>query len=290
MKAFKLNFRFKLLLLFILPLFIFFSLFSVKSALATCDPSTCNKINNQCAGTGSDGHCEAFKQRCVGSGASATCQSLANGAGSGCGECRIACQLVDCPGCTSTCTGFKFSCTCGGAPAPGGGGEPAPVDTGDTPPKGVYLSCIKHGETCWSNITKNGIQCCDPTDTCLPNVAWVSLDNNWPGKCGAPSAATQLTNCSGSSCDTAFGPISTNAEGVAKALFGVVLGISGGIAILLIILSGYRLMVSRGNPEQVQQAREQFTAAIVGLMFIIFSLVILQSIGFDILQLPGFRP
>jgi hypothetical protein len=49
-------------------------------------------------------------------------------------------------------------------------------------------------------------------------------------------------------------------------------------------------MVSRGNPEQVQQAREQFTAAIVGLMFIIFSLVILQSIGFDILQLPGFRP
>jgi hypothetical protein len=49
-------------------------------------------------------------------------------------------------------------------------------------------------------------------------------------------------------------------------------------------------MVSQGNPEKIQAAREQLTAAIVGLMFVVFSLVILQVIGYDILRLPGFKP
>ena len=47
-------------------------------------------------------------------------------------------------------------------------------------------------------------------------------------------------------------------------------------------------MISQGNPEQVKGAREQLTAAIIGLLFIIFSLVILQVIGFNILRIPGF--
>jgi hypothetical protein len=47
-------------------------------------------------------------------------------------------------------------------------------------------------------------------------------------------------------------------------------------------------MISQGNPEQVKGAREQLTAAIIGLLFIIFSLVILQIIGVNILKIPGF--
>jgi hypothetical protein len=47
-------------------------------------------------------------------------------------------------------------------------------------------------------------------------------------------------------------------------------------------------MTSQGNPEKVQAAREQLTSAIVGLLFIIFSLAILTIIGVDILKLPGF--
>jgi hypothetical protein len=90
------------------------------------------------------------------------------------------------------------------------------------------------------------------------------------------------------SCPTAFGDISTDPTGFIKSLFGIILSLAGGIAIILIMISGYRLMASQGNPEKVQAAREQLTSAIVGLLFIIFSVTILQIIGVDILHIPGF--
>lgn len=83
-------------------------------------------------------------------------------------------------------------------------------------------------------------------------------------------------------------PINVNPAGFIRSILGILLSISGGIAILLIMYAGYKIMTSRGNPEQVQSAREILTSAIVGLIFIIFSIVILQVITVDILQIPGF--
>ncbi len=88
---------------------------------------------------------------------------------------------------------------------------------------------------------------------------------------------------------TAVGPIETKPEAFVKSLFGLVLGLSGGIALLLIIYGGYQLMASRGKPEAMEAARDQITAAIIGLLFIIFALVILQVVGYDILKIPGFK-
>ncbi|MBI2032065.1 MAG: hypothetical protein HYT09_00290 [Candidatus Levybacteria bacterium] len=73
-----------------------------------------------------------------------------------------------------------------------------------------------------------------------------------------------------------------------KKLMSILLGLAGGIALVIIIISGYRLMISQGDAEKIKGAREMLTAAIVGLLFIIFSLVILQFITVDILQIPGF--
>ncbi|OGH38956.1 MAG: hypothetical protein A3B44_03575 [Candidatus Levybacteria bacterium RIFCSPLOWO2_01_FULL_38_21] len=81
--------------------------------------------------------------------------------------------------------------------------------------------------------------------------------------------------------------IDTTPAGFVKSIFGIVLGLSGGIALLLIIYSGYQLIASQGKPEALQAARDQLVAAIIGLIFIIFSLVILQIIGVDILKIPG---
>lgn len=94
--------------------------------------------------------------------------------------------------------------------------------------------------------------------------------------------------CLDNNCNTALGPISTIPAKFVTSFFGILLSLAGGIALILVIISGYRLMVSQGNPEKVQAAREQLTSAIVGLLFIIFSLSILQIIGFDILHIPGF--
>ena len=88
--------------------------------------------------------------------------------------------------------------------------------------------------------------------------------------------------------DTAIGTVSTDPQTFVKFIFGVVLGLAGGIALILIIIAGYKVMTSQGNPEAVKAANEQLTSAIVGLLFIIFSFVILQIIGVDILRIPGF--
>lgn len=80
---------------------------------------------------------------------------------------------------------------------------------------------------------------------------------------------------------------STDPIAFIEQIFQVLLGVGGGIALLLIMFAGYRLMVSQGKPEAVQQAREQLIAAIVGILFFIFSIVILEAIGVDLLHIPG---
>jgi hypothetical protein len=87
---------------------------------------------------------------------------------------------------------------------------------------------------------------------------------------------------------TAFGRVSTEPGQFITRLFAILLGGAGGIAVILIMRSGYRIMTARGNPEGIQQGREQFVAAIVGLMFLVFSFVLLQVIGIDILRIPNF--
>jgi hypothetical protein len=88
--------------------------------------------------------------------------------------------------------------------------------------------------------------------------------------------------------DTAIGEISTDPAEFVQKIFSIVLGLSGGIALVMIILSGYKFMTSGGNPEKVKAAGEQLTSSIIGLVFIIFAFVILQIIGVDILKIPGF--
>jgi hypothetical protein len=107
--------------------------------------------------------------------------------------------------------------------------------------------------------------------------------------CGAYySPAQPLSVCQGDICKTALGDLPTTPSALLTTIFGIALSIAGVVALGLIIASGYRLMVSQGNPEQVKNAREQLTAAIIGLLFIIFSLVILQIISANILKIPGF--
>lgn len=96
------------------------------------------------------------------------------------------------------------------------------------------------------------------------------------------------TTCA--SVNTGIGPISTNPASLIGTLVGILLGISGGIATVIIIISGYRIIFSRGDPEKLKAAQEAITSAIIGLLFIIFSVVILRIIGVDLLHIPGLTP
>lgn len=66
------------------------------------------------------------------------------------------------------------------------------------------------------------------------------------------------------------------------------LGVSGGIMVLMVIVSGYSLVTSSGDPQKVQAVKENLTSIFAGLILIGFSLVLLEVIGADLLQLPRF--
>jgi hypothetical protein len=91
---------------------------------------------------------------------------------------------------------------------------------------------------------------------------------------------------------TAFGclPTGTNDDSnFVTTLLKFGSGIAGGIAFLLIIIGGFQIVMSAGNPEKVNEGKELVTSAIVGLLFIIFSIFILRFIGVDLLAIPGFE-
>lgn len=104
-------------------------------------------------------------------------------------------------------------------------------------------------------------------------------------------ALAQVRYCSDTlrEIDTALGCIpirDTNA--FAGWFLGWAIGVSGGLALLLIIFSGFQIMTAQGDPQKLQSGRELLTAAISGLILIIFSVFLLKLIGVTILNIPGF--
>jgi hypothetical protein len=69
--------------------------------------------------------------------------------------------------------------------------------------------------------------------------------------------------------------------------WAVVVGI--GVSFLMIIFSGFQITTASGDPKRVKAAQELLTAAISGLLLIVFSIILLNFIGFTILRLPGFN-
>jgi len=65
-------------------------------------------------------------------------------------------------------------------------------------------------------------------------------------------------------------------------------GIAGGVAFVFIIYSGFIIITSGGNPQKLQAGKELLTAAISGLLLLIFGVFVLEFIGVDIFNIPGF--
>jgi hypothetical protein len=105
------------------------------------------------------------------------------------------------------------------------------------------------------------------------------------GVCSDPSCGVCPTN----DVSTAFGCISTDPSGFVSTLLTVGVGVGGGIAFLLILIGGFQILTSAGNPEQLTAGRELVTSAIAGLLLIIFSIFILRFIGVDVFAIPGFK-
>lgn len=87
---------------------------------------------------------------------------------------------------------------------------------------------------------------------------------------------------------TAVGCIPTDPMQMVKVLLRIGLLIGGGVALLIILAGSFILSTSSGDPKKTSEAKEMISSALIGLVFIIFSVSILQLIGVQILRIPGF--
>lgn len=104
----------------------------------------------------------------------------------------------------------------------------------------------------------------------------------------AAAPAFAADPCPNNICKTALGDFDvTKPETIISRIFAVVLFIASFGAFILFLIAGYNLLTSSGNKEKVAAAREMITSTVLGLLFVILSIVILEIIGVDILRIPG---
>ncbi|MFH1967735.1 MAG: hypothetical protein ABIJ03_04460 [Patescibacteria group bacterium] len=87
---------------------------------------------------------------------------------------------------------------------------------------------------------------------------------------------------------TAVGCIKKDPIQIVQNLIRIGLGMGGGVALLMILASGFIFSISQGDPKKVGDAKEMVVAAVTGLLFVIFSVTILEFIGYSVFRIPGF--
>jgi len=76
---------------------------------------------------------------------------------------------------------------------------------------------------------------------------------------------------------------------VIQVLLNLVISATGGIGTILVIFSAAQLMLSKGDPEKIRQARKRLTNVVLGLLFTLFGLFIFRFFAAQVLRIPGFN-
>ena len=129
--------------------------------------------------------------------------------------------------------------------------------------------------------------CCASVGDCtnLQSGSSTLPGGNQNPTCGTTGAGSTGTD----SINTAIGCIPfQNTDVFVGTILKWAVGIGGGIAFLIILLGSFSVMTSAGNPERLKDGQQIITAAVSGLILLIFSIFILKFIGIDILGLGAF--
>jgi len=95
-------------------------------------------------------------------------------------------------------------------------------------------------------------------------------------------------SCGPQSLSTALGCLPYTRDAFVSTLLTFIVGLSGGVALVIMLIATIQIMTAGGNAEQLKKGKELFTSAVVGLLFLIFSVSLLRIIAGDIIKLPGF--
>ena len=91
-----------------------------------------------------------------------------------------------------------------------------------------------------------------------------------------------------SETETELGCIPNNPIGFTKLLYGVGLGLVGGVGLLFIIYGAYLILSSQGDPGQLQKGKSYIVYSIIGIVLAVAGFALYQIISVDVLKLPGF--
>lgn len=125
------------------------------------------------------------------------------------------------------------------------------------------------------------------------NIATAKTLDDSSGSGGIGSGGGTST-ISGPACDpsksirTSLGMVPTEPSCFVNWVIKTSLGIVGGLGFLRLLLGSLKYIDSKGNPESAQEAKAILTNAVFGILMVVFSTVILQIIGVDVLSIPGF--
>lgn len=94
--------------------------------------------------------------------------------------------------------------------------------------------------------------------------------------------------CSADQLDTELGCIPQDPSLFASKLYGIGLGLIGGVALIFIIYGGYLIMTSQGDPIKLEKGKSYVVSAIIGLILAISGFGLYRVITSDIIRIPGF--
>lgn len=162
-------------------------------------------------------------------------------------------------------------------------------------------SCGGHGQIAckdvWGNqgcrpgqgtatVTKDGSTRCLTPEDATKNLAVFNLCVQ-TGE-GRAECQACYDKHNGAAIWTAIGCIPTDRESIVIAFVRLAIGVSGGVVLLIILSAAFQIATSKGDPKAMEESQAMITNAIGGALFIIFSMVLVRSIGIDILKIPGF--
>lgn len=96
--------------------------------------------------------------------------------------------------------------------------------------------------------------------------------------------AADTTNCT----ITDLGCLSNDPVQFVQQIFGIGMSVLGLVALLFLIVGGYTILSSQGNPEKLQTGKEYVYYSIAGLLLAFFSFLFVQFIAGSVLKIPGF--
>lgn len=276
-----------------LLLALFFFVFNTNNVSAQCLPEgSCIGPSDICCSKNYvfDLSCPVTETRC-GASAGGTCECTKGlPVCFGCQSCVVDLTADNCgPDFVAVCAEVTVDCKVSNS-------RPCRCEPADDVNCGEENELCCPGDTCFdplvcTTIGPGATRClrpCDSPSDC--NSDEVCLNGGCVHNIAIPPPAPGEELCTdGTSINSAIGciPVESSQEFL-EFLLSWAMGIAGGIALILIVYAGFLIITSAGDPKKLQAGKELLTAAVMGLALIIFAAFVLQFIGVEILNIPGF--